>query len=614
MQFFPALEATRFERRDFFAAVGIYVALLAIFWASPVQIVSDSRYTLLLTHNLLHHGGFSLDRYGLPRQLPVPYGAAKLDGDLYQLEYVDGHLHYFFPPGTSILVAPFVLAQEAFGRGVVGPDGTFNVQQEVRDQHFIAAALMAALGVVFYLTARLVLPVGWGTLVALGASLGTQVYSTASRALWNHAWGLLLIAATIYLLLSRETGRREKLPPVLLATLVSWSYFVRPTNSLFILGVTVYLLLFHRAGFVRYALTGAAWLGAFVAWSWFHYGQPLPTYYAAARLQAVTLKEALAGNLVSPSRGLLIFVPVALFVVYLPLRYWRYRRHARLLGLGVAVSACQYAAVSGFVPWYGGGCYGPRYTTEFVPWLALTAALGLAAALRWREDYRRAPDPRAWRRTLATGGALLAVSILINARGAIARSTRAWNEVPVPIDKAPARVWDWRYPQILAGILPLPLPHDFPLIHNRQRVFFGREGARPYQYEGWRDSDADGCWSSEKYSKLIFALDGAVPRWLRLEFGTYVHPPQVTQQHVIVLLNDQVIGDFVGKSLVPRQYVLTLPAGLLRRDHNVLSLDLPDATVPADLGVVNDTRRLGVSMRWLEFTDVEPMPEPEPEL
>ena len=80
---------------------------------------------------------------------------------------------------------------------------------------------------------------------------------------------------------------------------------------------------------------------------------------------------------------------------------------------------------------------------------------------------------------------------------------------------------------------------------------------------------------------------------------------------MIVYLNDHVIGELTGKTLEARRFVLPLPAGLLARDHNVLAFDLPDATVPADLGVTNDTRRLGLALRWLEFTDVEPLPEPQ---
>ena len=252
--------------------------------------------------------------------------------------------------------------------------------------------------------------------------------------------------------------------------------------------------------------------------------------------------------------------------------------------------------------------------TELVPWMVLTTALGLAAALRWRGDYAVQHDLRGWRWSLAAGGALLALSVLINARGATARATRAWNEIPVPVDKNSARVWDWHYPQILAGLVPLPLPHDFPLIANRQRLFFGHEQARAYQYEGWLNSDAEYSWTAANVTKLIFATDHPESlHWLWMEFGAFVHPPEVTRQRVSVYLNEQFVGEFVGKTLQARHFVLPLPAGLLRRDHNVLTFDLLDSVVPADLGIPNDTRRLGISVHWLEFTDNEPMPEPTPE-
>ena len=396
-----------------------------------------------------------------------------------------------------------------------------------------------------------------------------------------------------------------------LATLLSWAYFVRPTNSLFIVGVTVYLLLFHREGFWRYALTGAGWFAAFAGYSWWHFGRLLPSYFAAARLETTSLPEALAGNLISPSRGLLVFVPVVVFVVYLPLRYWHYRRHAPLLGLAAAVGACHYAAVSAFVPWYGGGCYGPRYTTELVPWFVLCAALGLAAALRWRGDYAVRHNLLAWRGSLAAGGVLLTMSVLINGHGAIDKATKHWNEIPRPVDDQPARVWEWDYPQFLAGIVPPPLPHDFPLVRTGRRVLFGNEKARPLQHEGWRESDVDGCWTSEPRAVLIFAVDDPLgPRWLRLNFGTWVHSPQVSAQRVFIRLNDQPVGELTGSSLEPRPYALALPAGALRPDRNILTLDMPDAVVPASLGISPDTRTLGVSLRWLEITDMEPMPEP----
>ena len=358
---------------------------LFVFWYSPVVFDSDSRYTLLLSESLVTRGSFLLDGYGLPHNQPLAYSSTLLDGVDYQIEIVGGHFYYFFPPGSSVLSAPFVLAQDAAGKGVI-KRGTWDVVRERGDQHFIASFLMAGLAAIFYLTSRLLLPVGWSVVIALGAALGTQVYSTASRVLWNHTWGIALVGCVLWLLLARETERLKKLPPVLLATLLSWAYFVRPTNSLFIIGITIYVGWFHREIFLRYAVTGAAWFAGFVVYSWTHYGAVLPAYFRGNRLETKTLGEALLGNLVAPSRGLLIYVPVVLFVAWLPLRFWRHRVYPRLLVLAAGVSVCHYMAVSCFTPWYGGGCYGPRYTTELVPWMVLVTILGVAAARRRHAD------------------------------------------------------------------------------------------------------------------------------------------------------------------------------------------------------------------------------------
>ena len=90
--------------------------------------------------------------------------------------------------------------------------------------------------------------------------------------------------------------------------------------------------------------------------------------------------------------------------------------------------------------------YGPRYLTPLVPWLVLLAALGLRALLE-----RRAPGMRI---ELAAGAVLLACSVLVQARGAWAQETWRWNSTPNDVSLHPERVWSWRDPQPLAGLLP----------------------------------------------------------------------------------------------------------------------------------------------------------------
>src|SRR6266516_88827 len=96
---------------------------------------------------------------------------------------------------------------------------------------------------VFFFTSRLLLPTNWSGILALGGALGTQVWSTASRALWADTWGMLLLGIVVYLLLAHEVGRR-RINPIVLATLLSWMYFVRPTYAVPILAITAYLFIF----------------------------------------------------------------------------------------------------------------------------------------------------------------------------------------------------------------------------------------------------------------------------------------------------------------------------------------------------------------------------------
>ena len=446
--------AAPLTRRDLIVPLLIFLAAFRLFWHSPVVNMGDSKYTLLLTQNLLRHGTFVLDPASVPHKMPITVEDTVFDGDTYQIEISDGHYYCYFPPGSSVLSAPFVLAGDALGRTVFGPDGAYSEGREAVGQHYLASLLMAALAVTFYFTARRRLPAGWSAAIALGGVLGTQVWSTASRALWGHTWGVALLGVALYLLLAWETGRR--LPPVLLATVLSWTYFVRPTSSLFIVGITVYVLVYHRAVFLPYAATGAAWFAAFAAYSWTHFRRVLPHYYRASRLETTHFWEALPGNLVSPSRGVLVFVPVALFVLWLVARYWRHQPLRPLVWLTLAVSAAHVLVISCFSPWFGGWCYGPRYTTELVPWFVLLAVLGTRAALDRQADFRLPPTPLVWRGTLAAGAALLLLSVWINRRGATVIATARWNMFPVAVDDATWRVWDWRHPQFLAGLGPPP--------------------------------------------------------------------------------------------------------------------------------------------------------------
>jgi hypothetical protein len=433
-------------RTELIAGSLVFIVTFVVFILSHNRQIADSRYSMLVSEGLLHHRTFTLDAYVFPDS-----GNQNAPGwrGIYQLESKDGHVYYYLPPGSSILSLPWVALMNAVGISAANADGTYNPRGERIIQATLAAMLMATFACLVFYSSRLMLPLKWSLLIAFGAALGTQVLSSASRGLWSDTWGILLIGCVVYLILGHESVQR-RIYPELLATLLAWSYVVRPTNSLAVIAVTAYVIVFCRAQFVRYFVVGLAWLAAFVGYSWYHFGHALPSYFLASRLDFHSFWIALAGNLISPSRGLLVFVPVIIFVVYLLARYANYLPFRRLAILSLAIIVAHVTVVSGFPHWWAGHSFGPRFTTGLVPWFALLAILAIKARLAWREKYESGRSSRLWKTEIAFGAVLLLISVGINARGAMNGATARWNQIPVNVDEHPERVWDWRHPQFLA--------------------------------------------------------------------------------------------------------------------------------------------------------------------
>jgi hypothetical protein len=430
----------------------MFVVMLFVFLVSPATGLSDGKFSLLLSDSILRHHSTHLNTYGfqgpIAENVPcVPSVALADSGFLYQLDDIDGNIVYCYPNGGSILALPFVALMETIGLRPASPSGVYDLLGEGIMQLLLAALLMAVLVCVIFLTARLLLDSSLSVLVALGAGLGTQIWSTASRTLWSQTWLIFLAGWVIYLLLKCEC-RGAKMRPVLLATLLSWMYFVRPTGAIAVVCVSVYMLLRYRENFVFFAVTGALWFAGFVLYSWMTFRALLPPYYLNVQSDWSNIPTALAGILISPSRGLFVYVPVTAFVLYLLVRYWRFVEPKPIAILVIAITALHTALVAIWPVWWGGRCYGPRLLTDAVPWLVALAIFGLAAR-------RSAPTGAPRRLEAAIGAALLAVSVLMNGRGATSSSYVAWNR-GVDVDHHPERIFDWSYPEFLAGLIRPP--------------------------------------------------------------------------------------------------------------------------------------------------------------
>lgn len=196
----------RHSRLDVALGASVFLFVLSIFLISRVHQLADSNYSMLLSESLIHHRSFTLDRYNIPRLRLTQQLFHVSNGSIYQLELVDNRIYYFWPPGTSVLSVPFVALMNTSGVSATNADGSYNPDGEVIIQARLAALLMAALASLFYFTSRLLLPPGWSLLLSLGTALGTQIWSTASRALWSDTWGIFLLGFVVLSLVAQELG------------------------------------------------------------------------------------------------------------------------------------------------------------------------------------------------------------------------------------------------------------------------------------------------------------------------------------------------------------------------------------------------------------------------
>ncbi|HLA12177.1 MAG TPA: hypothetical protein VJ023_16435 [Pyrinomonadaceae bacterium] len=575
-------------------ALFIFCCSFLIFALSPMHPIADSKYSMMVSQGLIEHRSLRLDNYAVPRLAPVVRDDYVQNGDIYQIEQIGPHLYHFYPPGTSILSIPSVLVANVFGVSAVNSDGTFNFAGEQRIESILAAFLMAGFSMLVFYACRSLLPLAPSLLITTAATLGTQIWSTTSRALFTDTWAVLLLMASLFLILRSKT-QPAPAHPFAVATLMAWAYFSYPLYSVHLAALAVLFLLNGWRQFFVFCATGAVWFVGFVAYSWINFQQLLPNYFAANRLHFSGFLSRIYGLLLSPARGLLVFVPTILLIVYLLARFYKSLRYREIVLVACAAVLAHLFIVSGFAHWWGGHSFGPRLATACVPWFAVFAVLSVDAISR--TDGRK----REKRAVLAGSIALISISIFIHGRGATSQATWAWNALPLDVDRHPERLWDWRQPQFLAGITSPPRALYFPLLKDKQTIDFSNHQGDTFCWYGWSTAEPGGRWSDSTDATIVFSLEEIRPSLLELKISPYLGGDKITAQRVVVRLNGMAVADLHLNSGDARVYPIPLPTGALKQ-QNELAFEIPNATAPVTLNDGIDVRRLGIKLISAKFT------------
>ena len=555
-------------------AVAVVATLvgLVVLTATNRTTDSDPMGSLLATESLVQGNGMALDHY--------PDLVKSVLGD--RVEVVNNRTFYYFPIGTSLLVAPVIALTSAFGVDVVMNDHKIQIS--------LAAASAILTFLLLYIMARRFIGRWMSLLLATSFWFGTSFASSGATALWSHNFGsAMTLAALICLVTALQRQQTSWL--VGSAALTGAAFIIRPQAALLAVGVLVLLALRWRRGLPWFLAPFAAVISAFVIFSHTVLDMWLPSYYLPQRLDGGEFWLALAGVMISPGRGLVVFTPL-LLILALTLSSWRRisANERALVLLGVGWLIAHWLAIARFPHWWGGWSFGPRLMIDVLP------GIFLAVVVLW---------PRSL--TAIRAKAIVGVFVLLavwsawinTAVGLYNPYSRFWYIDP-SVDVAPEMIWDLRYPQFMAS----ESGHEDRATRRLENLPALRPGVKyspespELGFVGW----STGFWSPG-YSLESFWL--GTPAWWSEGERRW---SEGESARLLFNLQDQDVNELQGRIEIPLDTF-----GVQRIDvslngtpvHITVVAGAPDQASPAQMGFAFDSSllRSGVNQLVFNFPD-----------
>jgi hypothetical protein len=435
----------------YWLALGAVV--LAVYLVSPIRSpLGDSTLTIPTAVSMVHDRDVVLDEL-VESPLIDHYAVWLVDGD----RPISG-----FPWSVSVVAIPVVVANDAVAMtGLTTGSRELVRRGDVEGLEHIAAAMTMALGVVLVaellFTRMVTIPtrtrVRWSLVAAMIFAFGTSAWSVASRALWPHGPSMLAVLAALVLASRLSMGRRTSLTAAGIGALLAVAWAVRPTSAIVIVVVGIWVLVTNRrllpafGGGAGAVVIGWALINRLSGFGFMH------PYHRSGRLALHDdLIEALAANLISPARGLLVFSPIVALGAFGVVLVVRGGSRDGLEWAALASTVGLWIAIGLFPHWWAGWSFGPRFMSDVLPFVVVLCA----PALVWMAEgsshgeHRRAPA------ILTVLVAVAAVwSITAHVQGATMRTSACWNAIPVSVDDDPARIWSVRDAQLISGFAAL---------------------------------------------------------------------------------------------------------------------------------------------------------------
>lgn len=371
-----------------------------------------------------------------------------------------GHWMSSYPVILPIIIVPLYVPPALWLRGQPAPpaDGSETLETVANTMEKLSASILAALSVaVLYLALLKITSPGASLSIALIYGLGSNTWAISSQALWRHGLTELAFALFLLALFQNPAG-------------ISYLFWVGSALALAAANKPLHIF-FLALFFAYFARIERRRLALFVAplvliglptliynVYFFHrllgaYPPVLDIYRHQPQPSTVDLwLNGTMGQLVSPNRGLLIYMPWILFALWGAARVWKESTFGwgRYLLVGMVAVFLGHARLG---QWWGGWCYGPRYLTDLLPLFAVLLV----------PVWPRIQASKALRAALVFS---VAAAFWIQLVGAFYYPNGNWDGKPIDVDKEPKRVWDWSDTQIMRSWRAHP--------------------ARPEMLDGWR--------------------------------------------------------------------------------------------------------------------------------
>ena len=429
------------EWRDLRTSLIIGICCLVVYNANGRAIsAGDAIPARYLPFAILGHGTILLDPIATvtSQGRKLPEDPKNLEGAFWMLPTPGGHRVSLYSVVLPVVISPLYLPAVVYVSNRGWADGPIDHAGRVMEK--LTASFIAALSAsLLYLVLRRRAETRTAVLLTVAYAFGTSTWVISSQALWQHGLAQLLIVGVLLCVTAPSTVARTIAAGLLCGLIVG----NRPPDAVLAAPLGLYGLFWAGRRAAWFVIAAAVPVALVVLYNVTVVGAVVGGYgligeISFLRDDARWVSWGLAGLLVSPTRGLLVFSPFFLFLA----RAWRHLPRSRAeRGLTLAIAAGVVVQLFGYArpDWRAGISWGPRFLTDLVP-LLIWMLVPVVAALRHRAR--------------ACFVAAVGVAIVIEAIGAFTYT--GVTDLPIyAIPKGPDKLrpaFDWRNAPFVAPL------------------------------------------------------------------------------------------------------------------------------------------------------------------